>query len=88
MEDKENREIYEQMNKLLSRSEAVVAFDENGEIIGGFAKKDGQLSKLHPCKDLFDGKKVLEGVAPLSLVKVSSSPDHWCVVAGRLTLCP
>jgi hypothetical protein len=88
MEDKETREIYEEMKELLSKSEVMLALDENGEIVGGFAKKDGRLSKLYQCEDLYNGKRTLEGLSPLTLVKVSSSPGHWCIIAGRLTWCP
>lgn len=74
------------MKELIYKAEVILTLDENGNIIGGFARKEGELRQLTPCKDLFNGERVLEGLSSISLVKVSSSPGHW-VPCGNNNSC-
>lgn len=88
MDEYEINAIVERLKKIGSNCEMFLMLDTEGEISAGFAKKGGVLEELKPCDDLFNGKRILQGLTSISLVKVSSSPGHWCIKAGRLSWCP
>lgn len=88
MPNTDGKMVIEQIRELLPKTEMIVILDVKGEIIGGFARKEGDLRPLTQIKDLFNGNRKLEDLSSITMVKVSSSPGHWAIIGGRRVWVP